>query len=84
MREDLTKITKPFARISEKSSCDSLDLRENPRTRGKSRWPSVFSLFALLRALTLYMGKNSLFPQKPFGKSGEKGKSAVFAFASDY
>ena len=30
------------------------------------------------------MGKNSLFPQKPFGKSGEKGKSAVFAFASDY
>ena len=30
------------------------------------------------------MGKNSLFPQKPYGKSGAKAKNAVFAFASNY
>ena len=46
------------------------------------RLGSGFSLFAaFLGARFLINAANSLFPQKPSGKLGEKAKSAIFAFS---
>ena len=60
VREDFTKIAKPFARIPEKSSCDSLDLRENPRTRGKSKKRG----FCFCKQLFYFLAGLSAPPQK--------------------